>query len=83
MQNSDLKKRILFTLFILLVYRLGTFIPIPGINSEVIGEFFAKEGSNIFGMINLFSGGALERMSIFALNIQRQQKSFCTREYCF
>ena len=69
MQNSDLKQRILFTLFILFIYRLGTFIPIPGINSEVISEFFTKEGSNIFGMINLFSGGALERMSIFALNI--------------
>ncbi len=67
--NSDLKKRILFTLSILLIYRFGTFVPIPGINSEVIQKFFTSEGSNIFGMINLFSGGALERMSIFALNI--------------
>jgi preprotein translocase subunit SecY len=68
-QNSDLKKRILFTLFILLIYRFGTFVPIPGINGEVIQKFFTGEGANIFGMINLFSGGALERMSIFALNI--------------
>jgi len=68
-QGSDLKKRILFTLFILLIYRIGTFVPIPGINSEVIAKFFTSEGANIFGMINLFSGGALERMSIFALNI--------------
>ncbi len=68
-QGSDLKKRILFTLFILLIYRIGTFVPIPGINSEVIAKFFTSESANIFGMINLFSGGALERMSIFALNI--------------
>jgi preprotein translocase subunit SecY len=67
--NSDLKKRILFTIFILLVYRFGTFVPIPGINIEVLKKFFASSGANMFGMINLFSGGALERMSIFALNI--------------
>lgn len=67
--NSDLRTRILFTLAILLIYRFGTFVPIPGINSEIIQKFFTSEGSNIFGMINLFSGGALERMSIFALNI--------------
>jgi preprotein translocase subunit SecY len=68
-QNSDLKKRILFTLLILLVYRFGTFVPIPGINSDVIQKFFTGDGASMFGMINLFSGGALERMSIFALNI--------------
>lgn len=67
--NSNLKQRILFTLFILLIYRFGTFVPIPGINGEVIQKFFTGEGASIFGMINLFSGGALERMSIFALNI--------------
>ncbi len=67
--NSELKKRILFTVFILLVYRFGTFVPIPGINIEVLKKFFASDSANMFGMINLFSGGALERMSIFALNI--------------
>ena len=67
--TSELKKRILFTIFILLVYRFGTFVPIPGINMEVLKKFFASSGANMFGMINLFSGGALERMSIFALNI--------------
>ena len=67
--NSELKKRILFTIFILFVYRFGTFVPIPGINIDVLRKFFAGEGANMFGMINLFSGGALERMSIFALNI--------------
>ena len=67
--NSGLRSRILFTVFILLVYRFGTFVPIPGINADVLKKFFSGEGANIFGMINLFSGGALERMSIFALNI--------------
>lgn len=67
--NSELKKRILFTIFILLVYRFGTFVPIPGINMEVLKKFFDSSAANMFGMINLFSGGALERMSIFALNI--------------
>jgi preprotein translocase subunit SecY len=64
-----LKKRILFTIGILLIYRFGTFVPIPGINVEVLKQFFASSGANIFGMINLFSGGALQRMSIFALSI--------------
>jgi len=67
--NSELKKRIIFTIFILLIYRFGTFVPIPGINVEVLKKFFASSGANIFGMVNLFSGGALQRMSIFALNI--------------
>lgn len=68
-KTSDLKQRILFTIAILLVYRFGTFIPIPGINVEVLQKFFASSGANIFGMINLFSGGSLERMSIFAISI--------------
>jgi preprotein translocase subunit SecY len=67
--SSDLKRRILFTIFILLVYRFGTFVPIPGIDIEVIKKFFASSGANMFGMINLFSGGSLERMSIFAISI--------------
>ena len=67
-ENTDLSKKIIFTIFILLIYKFGTFIPIPGINIEVIAKFFKSE-ANIFGMINMFSGGALERMSVFALNI--------------
>lgn len=66
---TDLRKRIFFTIFILLVYRFGTFVPIPGIDVKVLEKIFSGSASNIFGMINLFSGGALERMSIFALNI--------------
>ncbi|MBU6141313.1 MAG: preprotein translocase subunit SecY [Proteobacteria bacterium] len=67
--NSELKRRIFFTIAILLIYRFGTFVPIPGVDIEVLKKFFASENANMFGMINLFSGGALERMSIFALNI--------------
>lgn len=67
---SDLKSRILFTLGVLVLYRIGTFIPIPGVRADVLGRFFSGDvANNIFGMINVFSGGALERMSIFALNI--------------
>jgi len=67
--GTGLKNKILFTIFILLIYRFGTFVPIPGIDSKVLEKIFSGSASNIFGMINLFSGGALERMSIFALNI--------------
>jgi preprotein translocase subunit SecY len=67
--NTDLKKRILLTIFILLVYRFGTFVPIPGVNSDVLKKIFETSTADMFGMINMFSGGALERMSIFALNI--------------
>lgn len=66
---SELKKKILFTLFILLIYRFGTFIPLPGINGKTITEFFNKSSNSLFNMINMFSGGAFQRMSIFSLNI--------------
>jgi len=66
---STLKSKIFFTLFILFIYRVGTFVPIPGIDAEVVKEFFGGAKGSVFGMINLFSGGALERMSVFALNI--------------
>lgn len=68
-KDSDLKSRILFTIGVLILYRIGTFIPLPGIRAEVISKFFSSDFANIFGMVNVFSGGALERMSIFALNI--------------
>ncbi len=66
---EDLKKRIWFTLGALLVYRLGTFIPIPGINPVAFAENFKAAAGGILGMFNTFSGGAVERMAIFALNI--------------
>jgi preprotein translocase subunit SecY len=65
---EELKKRIWFTLAALLVYRLGTFIPIPGINPVAFAANFNTSGG-LLGMINMFSGGAIERMAIFALNI--------------
>ena len=67
--SSELKKRILFTLLVLFIYRLGTFIPLPGIDGKIIEEFFSSNNNSVFGMLNMFSGGAFQRISIFALNI--------------
>ena len=66
---TDLKKRLLFTVLALIVFRLGTFIPLPGIDSRVLAEIFSRHSDGLLGMFNMFSGGALERMTIFALNI--------------
>jgi preprotein translocase subunit SecY len=66
---EDLKKRILFTLAALVVYRLGTFIPIPGIDPVAFAQTFQQSANGILGMFNMFAGGAVERMAIFALNI--------------
>lgn len=66
---DDLKKRLLFTLGALIVYRLGTFIPIPGIDPVALDGIFSQQSSGILGMFDMFSGGALSRMTIFALNI--------------
>lgn len=66
---SELKKRLLFVLGAFVVYRIGTYIPLPGIDAIVLGELFHRNQGGILGMFNMFSGGALGRMSIFALNI--------------
>jgi preprotein translocase subunit SecY len=66
---SELKKRIFFTLAMLAVYRMGVQVPTPGINGEVLAAFFAKNAGTLFGMFNMFSGGALANFSIFALGI--------------
>jgi preprotein translocase subunit SecY len=66
---EDLKKRIWFTLGALLVYRLGTFIPMPGINPDAFADAFQNANQGILGLFNMFSGGAVGRMAIFALNI--------------
>ena len=66
---DELKKRLLFTLGALIVYRIGTFIPIPGVNPVAFAELFATQTGGLLGTFNLFSGGATERMAIFALNI--------------
>ena len=65
----ELRKRVIFTLFMLFVYRMGVQIPTPGINSEVLAAFFQENAKTLFGMFNMFSGGALENFSIFALGI--------------
>src|SRR5690242_4201427 len=66
---EELKKRIWFTLGALLVYRLGTYIPLPGINPEALRQSFQNASGGVLGLFNMFSGGAVERMAIFALNI--------------
>ncbi|HZS81919.1 MAG TPA: preprotein translocase subunit SecY [Stellaceae bacterium] len=66
---TELKNRIWFTLAALVIYRLGTYIPIPGINPQALAEIFNRNSGGILGMFDMFSGGALGRMTIFALNI--------------
>ncbi len=66
---TELKKRLWFTLGALMVYRLGTFIPIPGIDTAIFAQVYNQLSEGVLGMFNLFSGGALSRMTIFALNI--------------
>ena len=66
---DELKKRLLFTLGALIIYRLGTYVPLPGINPGALSDVFSQQSSGILGMFDMFSGGALGRMTIFALNI--------------
>jgi preprotein translocase subunit SecY len=66
---DELKKRIWFTLGALLVYRLGTYVPLPGIDPAVWQDIFAKQSGGILGMFNMFAGGGINRMAIFALGI--------------
>jgi preprotein translocase subunit SecY len=66
---EDLKKRIWFTLGALLVYRLGTYIPLPGIDPEAFKQAFNTQSGGVLGIFNMFSGGAVQRMAIFALGI--------------
>ena len=65
----DLRNRILFTLAMLAVYRLGIFIPAPGVDRVALGEFFASNQGTLLGMYDMFSGGALEQFSVFVLGI--------------
>ena len=66
---EELKKRLWFTILALIVFRLGTFIPLPGIDPHILADIFDRNSGGILGMFNMFAGGALERMTIFALNI--------------
>ncbi|MBO7350281.1 MAG: preprotein translocase subunit SecY [Acetobacter sp.] len=65
----ELRKRIWFTLGALVIYRIGTYIPVPGVDAAVIGQLLAQHRDGILGLFNMFTGGALGRMTIFALNI--------------
>src|SRR5580692_2329366 len=66
---TELKQRIWFTLTALIVYRLGTYIPIPGVDASVMAEMMQRPGGGIFGMLDMFSGGAVRRVTVFALGI--------------
>ena len=66
---SELKRRILFTLAMLAVYRIGVHVPTPGVDGQAVMSFFQAQSGGIFGLFNTFTGGALERFSIFALGI--------------
>ncbi len=66
---TELKKRIWFTLGALIVYRIGTYIPVPGVDATVMGEMLRQHGGGILGMFDMFTGGALGRMTVLALNI--------------
>ena len=68
-KKNDLRNRILFTIFILCVYRLGTYIPLPGVNSQGLQALMESNQKGLLGMFNVFSGGAVKRMAIFALGI--------------
>src|SRR5918911_5060545 len=65
----DLRKRVLFTLGLLFVYRLGGHIPTPGVNADKLADFFAQNKGSFLGFVDLFSGGQLRRLTIFALGI--------------
>jgi preprotein translocase subunit SecY len=66
---TELRQRILFLVGALLVYRIGTFIPVPGVNPEALAILFEQNQGSILDMFNMFSGGALQRASIFALGV--------------
>ena len=68
---TELHKRLLFTIMALLIYRIGTYVPVPGINSEAFLAFFQNPASQrgVLDMVNMFSGGAVERFAVFALNV--------------
>ena len=66
---GELKIRLLFLVGALIVYRVGTYIPVPGVDPVALADFFEQQSGNLLGMFNMFSGGALSRFGIFALGI--------------
>ena len=65
----DLKKKVLFTAFILVLYRLGSFIPVPGVDAAALGRIFSSNSEGLLGLADLFAGGNMSRASVFALGI--------------
>ena len=65
----ELRRRVLFTAMILAIYRLGSWIPAPGVDPSAIEDYFSGQGATVLGLLNLFSGGALSQFSLFALGI--------------
>ena len=68
-KDNDLRNRILFTILMLSIYRLGTYIPLPGIDAQSLQTLMDSNQRGLLGMFNIFSGGAIKRMAIFALGI--------------
>ena len=66
---GDLRRRLVFLLLALVVYRVGAHIPVPGINPDQLRQFFSSQGGGILNLFNMFSGGALSRFTVFALGI--------------
>ena len=69
LQSNDLRNRVIFTIVILAIYRLGTFVPLPGIDPEQLQTLMEGNQKGLLGMFNVFAGGAVSRMAIFALGI--------------
>jgi len=69
LSSPDLRKKIGFTAFILLIYRVGSYVPVPGVNVAAIQNAINNNGSSLEGLLNLFAGGALSRFAVFALGI--------------
>ena len=66
---SELKSRLFFVALAILVYRLGAHIPVPGLDPALLADFFGEQQNTIFGLFNMFSGGALSRVTVFAIGI--------------
>src|SRR5690606_13671304 len=67
---QDLRRKLLYTMALLVVFRIGSFVPVPGVDAAALAAALGVAGGNIFGFLNLFSGGALGRFTIFALGVQ-------------
>ncbi|MDD5219337.1 MAG: preprotein translocase subunit SecY, partial [Candidatus Bipolaricaulis sp.] len=65
----ELRKRILFTLGAIIVFRIGTHITVPGVSRALLSDFFTQQGGGVFDFLNMFTGGALQRFSLFALGV--------------